>query len=155
MVSKIFISNKQNFIPDNWSCYKTIEQKYYEMKNKEEDCIEYDERFDDMAQCSAFYELGYWDSERDLNNKTSSEVRKNVQKSIQQLINEGIKPSVISEDGYAHWWFGKFDILFPNQYIYKSIKLPIEMRKSALLFHLNVILETTYNYDDTYTFYHY
>ena len=44
--------------------------------------------------------------------KTSSEVRKNVQKSIQQLINEGIKPSVISEDGYAHWWFGKFDICF-------------------------------------------
>jgi hypothetical protein len=161
MVSKIFISNKPNFIPNNWSCYKTIEQFHDEIhgitKNKEDededDC--YVEKFDDMAQCTAFYELGYWDSEKDLNNKKSSEVRENVQKSIQRLIDEGVKPAVISEDGYAHWWFGKLDIQFPNQFFYKGIKLPIEMRKSALLFHLNAILETTFDYDDTHTFYHY
>ena len=65
MVSKIFISNKPNFIPNNWSCYKTIEQFYDEIngitknnenENDENDCYEYVEKFDDMAQCIAFYE---------------------------------------------------------------------------------------------------
>ena len=179
MVSTIYISNKKNFVPCTF--YSTI-QEYCDRLNgdnineldnqsnnsesntntesdtnnesdNELDDVSYEcvERFDNMT--GYFCDLGYWDPYIDLANKNSVEVRHNIEKSIDTLVKEGVKPAIWDEDGDKDndWWDGyKTE---KNKKAYTPVKLPNEIRKRGLLFHLNVLLETTYKYDETYTFY--
>jgi len=151
MVSAIYISNKKQFVPQN--NYSTLEQfcntteeNVYEENIDENECVEW---FDNMT--AYFSDLGYFDPYVDIANKNSVEVRQNVKKSIDVLIREGVKPAVWKDGDKNDWWNG-YKRMDKNE-IGRPILLSNTDRKRGLLFHLNTLLETTYNYDETYVFY--
>lgn len=156
MVSRIIISNKKNFNAENISFYKTLEE-YCNVENDiddidgENNTCDYAESFDNMT--TYFTDLGYWNSEFDLDKKKSSEVRENVLKSIQKLKDEGVEMAVWKENDDNDWWSGSVTPSKIGLKGFQNVDLPIEIRKTSLLFHLDTILKTTYDYDDTYIFY--
>jgi len=89
-----------------------------------------------------FEDLGYWDSDKDMDRKKVKDVITRLIEIIKKMYKEGIKARVWTykdKESFflPSWMWGHSETRNPNG---TPIKLPDEERKSILLFHLEDLL---------------
>jgi len=108
--------------------------------------------FNDMT--TNFMDLGYWDSEKDLNGKNVREVETKIQEILRDLKTNGFTMRTLTEEDeesitIPSWMWGHKD----KRSGIISENLPDSQRISILMFHLNNLLKTSQEYSDEYYFF--
>ena len=103
---------------------------------------------------SNFDNLMYWNSKIHLHNKTAKEVQLNAKIALDKLKLNNVCIKQMTEDEkktyiLPDWWFGrrcKTDSCLTES-------LPNEERKSILMFHINVLYNISFKYDENHYFF--
>lgn len=116
------------------------------------DCDEEADIFNDMT--SNFEDLGYWNSERDLDGHSAPAVTVKIEEVISKLRLEGVQPWIMTkedEDSFTipNWMWGHKSCKSGQ---IQSYDLPESDRKRVLMFHLENLLDTARSHDDAYYF---